>query len=106
MRSAVDSAFTRRIRYVVQFPHPNAELRERIWQRAFPPGVTCRGLDFARLARLDLAGGSIHNIAVHAALDAAAAGSDVTVEHVRRGVLREYAKLERPLTEVEAVGLR
>ena len=62
-------------------------------------------MDFDRLSRLDLSGGSIHNIAVHAALDAAACGSPVTLEHVRRGVVREYGKLERPLTGGEAAGL-
>jgi hypothetical protein len=106
MRSALDTAFTRRIRYVVQFPHPDAALRARIWQGVFPDGVEVVGLDFDRLAVLDLTGGSIHNIAVHAALDAAAAGGPVTVQHVRRATVREYAKLDRPLTRAEAVGLR
>jgi ATP-dependent 26S proteasome regulatory subunit len=106
LRSVLDTAFTRRIRYVVQFPHPDAALRARIWRRIFPDGVEVEGLDFERLALLDLVGGSIHNIAVHAALDAAAEGGPVTVEHVRRGTVREYAKLDRPLTRTEAVGLR
>jgi SpoVK/Ycf46/Vps4 family AAA+-type ATPase len=106
MRSALDSAFTRRIRYVVQFPYPDVELRARIWRRVFPSSVAVDGLDFGRLARLDLSGGSIHNIAVHAALDAAVDGSAVTVEHVRRGAAREYANLDRPFTQAEAGGLR
>jgi ATPase family associated with various cellular activities (AAA)/Winged helix domain, variant len=105
LRSALDTAFTRRIRYVVQFPHPETSLRARIWRGVFPESVDVAGLDFDRLALLDLTGGSIHNIAVHAALDAAAAGGPVTVEHVRRATVREYAKLDRPLTRTEAVGL-
>jgi hypothetical protein len=105
MRSVLDTAFTRRIRYVVQFPHPDAALRKRIWERVFPDGLEVEGIDCGRLALLDLSGGSIHNIAVHAALDAAVGGGPVTVEHVRRGTVREYAKLERPLTRAEAVGL-
>jgi len=106
MRSSLDAAFTRRIRYVVQFPYPDATLRERIWRRAFPPSAELIGVDFARLAHLELSGGSIHNIAVHATLDAAAARSPIAVDHVRRGVVREYAKLDRPLTHAEAEGLR
>jgi SpoVK/Ycf46/Vps4 family AAA+-type ATPase len=106
LRSVLDNAFTRRIRYVVQFPHPDAALRSRIWRGVFPDGVEVEGLDFDRLAALDLTGGSIHNIAVYAALDAASEGGPVTVEHVRRAVVREYAKLDRPLTRTEAVGLR
>jgi len=106
MRTSLDAAFTRRIRYVVPFPHPGPELRRRIWQRAFPDGVAVERLDFELLAQLDLTGGSIRNIAVHATLDAAVAGGPVTLEHVRRGAVREYAKLERPPTAGEAVGLR
>jgi hypothetical protein len=106
LRSALDSAFARRIRYVVQFPYPDTDARERIWRRAFPPDVALDGLAFERLALLDLNGGSIHNIAVHAALDAAAQRSPVTVEQVRRGALQEYAKLDRSVTEIEAVGLQ
>ena len=106
LRTSLDTAFTRRIRYVVAFPHPGPELRRRIWERVFPDGVAVRGLDYEQLAQLDLTGGSIRNIAVHAALDAAVGGGPVTLEHVRRGVVREYAKLERPPTAHEAVGLR
>jgi hypothetical protein len=105
LRSALDAAFTRRIRYVVQFPHPETSLRARIWRGIFPESVEVDGLDFDRLALLDLTGGSIHNIAVHAALDATAAGGPVTVRHVRTATVREYAKLDRPLTRTEAVGL-
>ena len=105
LRSALDAAFTRRIRYVVQFPHPETRLRARIWRGIFPESVEVDGLDFDRLALLDLTGGSIHNIAVHSALDAAAAGGPVTVGHVRTATVREYAKLDRPLTRTEAVGL-
>jgi hypothetical protein len=106
MRTSLDSAFTRRIRYVVAFPHPGPELRERIWRRAFPTDVAVERLDYEQLARMDLTGGSIRNIAVHATLDAAVAGGPVTLEHLRRAALREYAKLERAPTQAEAVGLR
>jgi ATPase family associated with various cellular activities (AAA) len=106
LRSVLDTAFTRRIRYVVQFPHPDAELRAQIWRGVFPAGVEVDGLDFDRLALLDLTGGSIHNIAVHAVLDAVARDGVVTVEEVRRATVREYGKLDRPLTRTEAVGLQ
>ena len=106
LRSAIDTAFLRRLRFVVQFPHPDAALRLRMWQRAFPDEVGTEGLDPARLARLDVNGATIRNIAVHAAFAAARESAPVGVEHVRRAVLLEYAKLERSLTQVEAVGLR
>jgi hypothetical protein len=105
LRSSLDSAFTRRIRYVIQFPFPGIELRTRIWHRAFPGTVEVERFDYDRLALLDLSGGSIHNIAVHASLDAAVDGTAVTVKHLRRATMREYSKLDRPLTQIEAAGL-
>ena len=36
MKSALDTAFLRRIRFVVQFPFPDAEQRAEIWRRIFP----------------------------------------------------------------------
>src|ERR1051326_5255082 len=37
MQHALDPAFLRRIRFIVQFPFPDATSRTRIWQRVFPP---------------------------------------------------------------------
>jgi hypothetical protein len=106
MRSALDSAFLRRIRFVVQFPFPDAGARAEIWRRVFPPETPTEGLDPQRLARLDLAGGNIRNIALNAAFLAAAAREPVRMEHLLRAARAEYAKLERPLTEAEVAGWR
>ena len=37
MKSALDRAFLRRIRFVVTFPFPDVAAREQIWRRQFPP---------------------------------------------------------------------
>ena len=68
-----DRAFLRRVRVIVQFPCPSIEQRFAIWQRAFPPGAPTSHLDFAKLARLNVTGGHIHNIALNAAFLAAGA---------------------------------
>ena len=39
LRSALDDAFLRRLRFVVTFPFPDFAQREAIWARAFPAGV-------------------------------------------------------------------
>ncbi|MFG3055782.1 ATP-binding protein [Kitasatospora sp. NPDC048239] len=70
MKGALDQAFTRRLRFVLDFPFPGPAEREAIWRRAFAPGVAT-DLDPARLARFGLAGGSIHNIAMNATFAAA-----------------------------------
>jgi SpoVK/Ycf46/Vps4 family AAA+-type ATPase len=97
MKKALDQAFMRRIRFVVQFPFPDAGLRAEIWQRIFPNETPTKGLDIRKLARLDIAGGNIRNIAMNAAFLAAEAGAQVRMDHVRQAARSEYAKLERTL---------
>ncbi len=103
-RQALDGAFLRRLRFVVTFPFPDAARRADIWRRVFPPGTPTEGLDVAALARLNVAGGNIRNIALHAAFLAADAGEPVRMGHLLRAARSEYAKLERPLTDAEMGG--
>jgi hypothetical protein len=104
MRSAIDPAFLRRLRFVVGFPFPGYEQRVAIWRRALSPAVPVEGIDFERLARLNVAGGSIRNIAMHAAFDAAERTQPVTMGSLHRVALSECAKLERAPSEVEIGG--
>jgi hypothetical protein len=104
MKSALDPAFLRRLRFVVQFPFPDAAQRAQIWRRAFPAATPLQGIDPEALARLSVAGGSIRNIALGAAFAAAEAGEAVQMHHLLRAAQAEYAKLERTLTEAELAG--
>ncbi|MBD2196973.1 MULTISPECIES: ATP-binding protein [Calothrix] len=101
LKSAIDTAFLRRIRFVVQFPFPDAAQRAEIWRRIFPPNTPIADLDVVKLARLNVAGGNIRNIALNAAFLAADAGEAVQMKHVLRAAQTEYSKLEKPLTEAE-----
>ena len=103
LRSALDTAFLRRLRFVVTFPFPGVAERKRIWQKVFPPDVPLDTLDFDRLARLELTGGSIHNVALNAAFMAAHAGkgSKVTMALVLSAARAEFRKLERPINEAD-----
>ena len=101
MKSALDTAFLRRIRFVVQFPFPDAAQRAEIWRRIFPPTTPIEGVDVEQLARLNVPGGSIRNIAVNAAFLAAANGEPVRMNHLLLATRTEYAKLERPLSNAE-----
>jgi SpoVK/Ycf46/Vps4 family AAA+-type ATPase len=105
MKSALDAAFLRRIRFVVNFPFPDAAQRVEIWSRVFPPGTPTDGLDASKLARLNITGGNIRNIALNAAFLAAEAGEPVRMPHIWSAARREYAKIEKPLTETE-IGAR
>lgn len=104
MRSALDNAFMRRIRFAIQFPFPDAARRAEIWRRIFPHDTPVEGLDADKLARLNVAGGNIRNIALNAAFLAAEADEPVRMTHLLRAARGEYAKLEKPLTEAEIGG--
>jgi hypothetical protein len=104
MRDALDTAFLRRLRFVVSFPFPNAAGRADIWRRVFPPQLPTDGLVIEKLARPAIAGGTIRNVALSAAFLAAEAGEPVRMAHVLAALRTEYAKSERPLTDAEVAG--
>jgi SpoVK/Ycf46/Vps4 family AAA+-type ATPase len=104
LKAALDTAFLRRLRFVVQFPFPDAAQRAEIWRRIFPRQTPTAGLEITKLARLNVAGGNIRNIALQAAFLAADGDQPVTMAHLLRAARSEYDKLEKPLTETEIAG--
>jgi hypothetical protein len=104
LKDSIDTAFLRRIRFVVQFPFPDAAQRAEIWRRIFPAGTPVEGLDPSKLSRLNVAGGNIRNVAMNAAFLAADAGEPVRMNHLLRAARGEYAKLGKALTESETGG--
>jgi hypothetical protein len=104
MRSALDTAFLRRLRFIVQFPFPDTDQRVEIWRRVFPAATPIQGLDYPRLARLNVAGGNIRNIALNSAFLAAEHGEAVQMKYLLAAARGEYAKLEKPLTDAEVAG--
>jgi hypothetical protein len=105
MPHALDPAFMRRLRFVVPFPFPDAAARTRIWRGIFPTAAPVGNLDWGQLARLNVAGGVIRNIATLAAFCAAGDGGRVEARHILAAVRTEYAKLDKPLTATETRGL-
>ncbi|MEH1891904.1 MAG: ATP-binding protein [Nostoc sp.] len=101
LKSSIDTAFLRRIRFVLQFPFPDTIQRAEIWRRVFPTSTPTQGLDPMKLAKLNVAGGNIRNIALNAAFLAADAGESVQMKHLLRATQSEYSKLEKPLTDAE-----
>jgi hypothetical protein len=104
MKGALDGAFLRRIRFVVSFPMPDTAQRAEIWRRSFPPDTPIGRFDVSVLARLDIAGGNIRNIAMNAAFLAAAAGEPVGMIHLARATRAEFGKLDRPFPEAALGG--
>jgi hypothetical protein len=104
LKGSLDSAFLRRIRFVVQFSFPDATQRAEIWRRIFPKETPTEGLDMSKLAKLSVAGGNIRNIALNAAFLAANANEPVSMKHLLNAARSESAKLERPLIDSEVKG--
>ena len=67
LQDCLDNAFNRRIRFYVKFSFPDEAQREEIWRRVFPRDMPQQGLNFRRLANLNVAGGNIRSIALNAA---------------------------------------
>ena len=103
-RQALDNAFSRRLRFVVHFPFPDARQREAIWRTVFPADTPLAGIDFARLGNLAVAGGTIRNIALSAAFLAADAGTAVSMPLLRRAAHLEAAKRDKPFSDAETRG--
>lgn len=106
MKSALDQAFLRRLRFIVNFTFPGATERKQIWQKAFTnkvfkPGTQYGDLDFDRLSQFNLTGGNIHSIALNAAFLAAQSNEYVAMPHVMQAVRTEFRKLDKPINEAE-----
>jgi SpoVK/Ycf46/Vps4 family AAA+-type ATPase len=103
MRSALDKAFLRRIRFVVQFPFPDVSMRHEIWQKVFPKQTPLAALDFLKLAALNIAGGNIRNIALNAAFSAAGEQRAVGMADLQQAARNEYLKLEKHMSASESL---
>jgi len=106
LKSSLDTAFLRRIRFVVQFPFPDVAQRTEIWRNIFPEALPRDALKLDQLARLHVSGGNIRNIAMNAAFFAAEDGMPLSMIHLARAARTEYSKLEKPINEVEMGGWR
>jgi hypothetical protein len=101
MKSALDQAFMRRLRFIVNFPFPAASERAEMWRKVFPAQTPVDKLDYEHLARFNLTGGSIHNIALNAAFLAASAQQKVTMTLIFEAIRSELRKLDKPVNEAE-----
>lgn len=111
LKESIDPAFMRRLRFIVKFPAPDFEQRCKIWQRVFPAQTPTKDLNYRKLAKLNVTGGLIRNIALTAAFiaaDSTQSNADqeasVTMAHVLSATHSEYSKLERPVPAAEVKG--
>jgi hypothetical protein len=98
-RGDLDTAFTRRLRFIIGFAPPGPPERERLWRLALQDARDAEGrplvgeLDWAGLAReLDLTGAGIKSAAVAAAFLARDEGAPIGQCHVLAAARRELEK--------------
>ncbi|MEO7497232.1 MAG: ATP-binding protein [Massilia sp.] len=105
IRQNIDQAFVRRLRFVLDFPRPDARARAEIWRRCLPPHThNLQERDFALLARqAELTGGHIRQISVRAAFAAAAAGSMIGMLQLQRSMNAELTKLGLPAVDLRVL---
>ena len=85
-RGDLDTAFVRRLRFIIGFAPPEPPERERLWRLALQDA-------WARLAReLDLTGAGIKSAAVAAAFLARDEGAAISERHVLGAARRELEK--------------
>ena len=101
MKSALDSAFMRRLRFIVHFQFPGPAERKLIWEKGLPQDVPTADIDYARLARFNLSGGTIHGIALNAAFAASSRATPVTTALILSATRSELRKLEKPINDAE-----
>lgn len=108
LRQNLDEAFTRRLDFVIDFPFPETEYRQRIWRAHFPPRAPMSDdVDLREVAEAyRLAGGNIRNAAIAAAYLAAADGGIITMAHIRNAVRREHQKMGRLLEDYVKPSMR
>ncbi len=103
----LDEAFLRRLRYIIDFPLPEAEQRRKIWLQVIPRSVDSSGLDIDFLARqFPLTGGHIRSIVFNACLQSAKGAGLPAASGTRRlsmpeiivALKRECDKLKRSMS--------
>ena len=116
LKENLDAAFLRRLRFIVEFPMPDAENRLAIWTKMFPEDAPIGDdVDVRPLAReLPLSGGNIEQSVVNAAFKAAESGGVIRMSHLVAATRAELAKigmesagrsLTRLLPDAEAAGV-
>jgi SpoVK/Ycf46/Vps4 family AAA+-type ATPase len=95
LRENMDEAFTRRIRFIVEFPFPDAASRLEIWKTHFPSKApVSEGIYYEVLSKhFQIAGGNIKNVVLNAAFLAAEDGGVIGMEQILHGAKREYEKI-------------
>ncbi len=111
----LDPAFARRLRFRVEFPRPSAGDRLAIWVQSLPPEHRAGALALnprealkPLAAAFDVTGGTIRNMAFHAAVLASEKGVAIGMEQVFAGVRSQLVRLGKydDLARLDAIAAK
>ncbi|HVU78823.1 MAG TPA: ATP-binding protein, partial [Gaiellaceae bacterium] len=89
----LDTAFVRRLRFMIDFAPPTVDERERLWRLALEGSAHVGDVDWRRLAHdLDLTGAGIKNAALAGAFLARSDGAPIETRHLVGAARRELEK--------------
>jgi hypothetical protein len=99
----LDEAFARRMAHLVEFPFPDASLRERLWRKSIPARAPLSTtVNFTMLAnQFHISGGNIRNITLAAAFLASEQDCAIGMEQLIRAIARELEKIGRQPSRAE-----
>ncbi len=97
----IDDAFKRRIKFVVNFSSPDAQVRLKLWNTILPKGLECEEeLDFEFFAdNFELSGSAIKEILTNAAFIAAGKGDKLANRHIVEAIKVNFAKYGKLLSD-------
>lgn len=97
-KARFDSAFTRRLDMMIEFPLPNPEERRAIWLSHLGSYHQLTKAKLNQLAvQCDLAGGHIRNVVLSAAVVAKQANQPITMQDIVIALSGEYRKLGKQM---------
>mgnify|MGYP001163855434 FL=1 len=91
----VDDAFRRRLQIMIELPEPDQTARRAIWSLHLGENECAPEVDVDELAKLELTGGQIRNVAVSAAILAAATASLIDLDDIQLALKRELRQQGR-----------
>ncbi len=101
LRQAIDPAFLRRFRFIVDFPMPSEDERLRLWRQAFPTAAPVDAINWSTLAALPLTGGNIRNVALGSAFLAAKEGGSISRGLIASELAEELRKHDQPAPRLD-----
>ena len=97
----IDDAFKRRIKFMINFVFPTADVRLKLWKKILPDSaLTDEQIDFEFFAEnFELSGSNIKEILTNAAYLAAADGTGIRNSHIIEAVKLNFSKYGKILTD-------